>query len=346
MIKPHELKQELPVRLAEGALSTTTKVWDVLTSSYAGDLDRVKRLVHECPQLAYAQYNYAPPIQFAVREGHIALVEFLLSLGAHDPSYKFYPFQESLQTVASDRGHTEIVELLNRYQEKPIDHKSFRGDNGEILYNRSELQLELQKVVYSGDLLRTERILKEHPEFALDQTYFWGEGILLFAAKENNRKMVDRLMAYGAKVPDILKWCQFYYFERLDGAEYMMEKGMNPNTMSWQHVTILHDMAQKGFIDKADLLINYGADLDPIDEAYQSTPLGLAARWGNNEMVKFLLAKGADPNASGAPWSTPIAWSESKGHDDVRRLLVDAGAVAEKAYEIPPNTKGKTSEET
>ena len=113
--------------------------------------------------------------------------------------------------------------------------------------------------------------------------------------------MIDLLMSYGAKVPDILKWTQYYYFERLDGATYMMEKGMNPNTMSWQHVTILHDMAQKGFVDKAELLIKHGADINPVDEEYQSTPLGMAVRWGHTEMVKYLLKQGADPNKSGAP---------------------------------------------
>jgi len=107
--------------------------------------------------------------------------------------------------------------------------------------------------------------------------------------------MIDLLTSYGATVPALLKWTQFYYFERLDGASYAMEKGMNPNTMSWQHVTILHDMAQKGFIEKAALLVDYGADINPIDEAYQSTPLGLAARWGHADMVKYLLSAAQMP---------------------------------------------------
>lgn len=63
--------------------------------------------------------------------------------------------------------------------------------------------------------------------------------------------MIDLLTRYGTKVPDILKWTQFYYFEHDDGAAYIMEKGMNPNTMSWHHVTILHDMAQKGDLLKS-----------------------------------------------------------------------------------------------
>ena len=97
---------------------------------------------------------------------------------------------------------------------------------------------------------------------------------------------------------------------------------MNPNTMSWHHVTLLHDMAQKGVIDKAELLIKYGAAIDPVDEEYQSTPLGMAARWGNIEMVEYLLSKGADVNLSGAQWATPLAWARKKGHTEIETVLL------------------------
>ena len=313
------------MEVGQGAISTTTKVWEMLSASAIGDLDKVKELSDECPGLIYAQYNYAPPIHFAVREGHIDLVKFLLSQGAHDPSYQFYPFKESLQVVGEDRGYHEIKELLDKYASDNSLHK-FKGDNGRIFYERTELQDEFEKAVLAGDYVVTNNILREHPEFAVDETYFWSEGILLFAVKKNNRPMIDLLMSYGAKVPKRLKWTQFYYFERFDGASYIMERGMDPNTKSWQQVTILHDMAQKGFIDKAELLIKYGADLNRIDEAYQSTPLGLAARWGQIEMVKYLLSQGANTNLSGKPWSTPLSWARKKGHAQIENILKDAGA--------------------
>jgi ankyrin repeat protein len=325
MIQPNELKLNLPMKIANGVMSTTTKVWEILVASKEGNIEKVKKLIDECPELIYAQYNYTPPIHFAVREGHKVLVKYLLANGANDPGYKFYPFQENLQTIANDKGLKEIESLLDQYLSDPAMHK-FRGDNGEIFYNRTELELEFQKIVDEENLERTEEILKQHPEFAKDETFFWGEGILLFAVKENNRKMIDLLMSYGAKVPDILKWTQFYYFERLDGATYIMEKGMNPNTMSWQHVTILHDMAQKGFIDKAELLIKHGADINPIDEEYKSTPLGMAVRWGHVEMIKYLLSKNADVNKAGAAWATPLAWAKKKGHTAIEKILTDAGA--------------------
>jgi uncharacterized protein len=325
MLQPNELKRELTIKVANGETSTTTKVWETLIAAKNGDLPKIGKLVAECPSLIYAQYNYTPPVYFAVREGHEALVAYFLSNGALDPNYKNYPFQESLLTMARDREYDNIADMLQQYLSKPDLHK-FKGDNGEIDYNRTELQQEFEKAVDQEDISKTEKILKAHPEFALDETYFWGEGILTFAAKENNRSMIDLLMIYGAKPPAILKWAQFYYFERLDGGTYMMEKGMSPNTMSWHRVTLLHDMAQKGDIDKAALLIKHGADINAVDEEYRSTPLAMAAHWGQTKMVEYLLDRGADPNKAGAIWATPVSWSRKKEFADIEKLLLDAGA--------------------
>jgi ankyrin repeat protein len=326
MIKPNDLKLGLPVKLSNGVISNSSKVWTVLEASKNGNLDKVKELAQQCPELIYAQYNYAPPIHLAVREGHLELVSYLLQNGAHDPDYKIYPFRDSLQTLARDRGLEEIECLLNEYAADTSRHK-YHGHNGEIIYSRSDSQKEFENAVDQGNLSLTEHILNQHPEYAKDQTYFWGEGILTFAAKKNNRAMIDLLTRYGATVPSVLKWAQFYYFERLDGATYIMQKGMNPNTMSWHHVTLLHDMAQKRDIPKAELLLKYNADINPIDEEYQSTPLGMAARWGHFEMVKYLIKHGADVNKAGADWATPLAWAKKKGHWEIENFLIDSGAV-------------------
>ncbi len=313
------------MELSRGCMSTTTKVWNVLAASKNGDLDAVKAMVDEHPELAYAQYNYTPPIHFAVREGHIDLVKFLLANGAYDPSYKIYPFLDTLPTIAQDRGYYEVDRLLNEFVASPSSHK-FKGDNGKIFFDRTDLQNEFEKAVDMEDLESVAEILRKNPDFARDETYFWAEGILTFAAKENNRAMIDLLSGCGAKVPDILKWTQFYYFEHDEGAAYIMEKGMNPDTMSWQHVTILHDMAQKGHLQKAELLIKYGANLNPVDEEYRSTPLGMAARWGHIEMVRYLIAQGADSGKAGASWATPLAWAKKRGHAEIEEILLNAGA--------------------
>lgn len=139
--------------------------------------------------------------------------------------------------------------------------------------------------------------------------------------KKGYFEMAELLMRHGASVPALLKWAQFYYFETYAHAEWIMARGMDANVKSWQHVTLLHDMAQKGYLDKAELLLRYGAKTDVIDEAYQSTPLGLAARWGQTEMVRLLLERGADRELAGADWARPMAWAKSRGYGDIVRLL-------------------------
>ncbi|HEX2630563.1 MAG TPA: ankyrin repeat domain-containing protein, partial [Chitinophagaceae bacterium] len=206
----------------------------------------------------------------------------------------------------------------------------YKGDNAEIDYNRTVLQKEFEQAVDKEDINRATEILKTNPGFATDNTFFWGEGPMMMVAKEGNKEMVDLLMNYGAKVPDVLKWAQFYYFERYDMTAYLLEKGANPNIMSWHHVTVLHDMAQKGNLTKAELFIKHGAHIDALEEEYCSTPLGMAARWGHEEMVIYLLQQGADPNKAAASWATPLAWAKKKGHAAIEEILLKAGANRDK----------------
>jgi ankyrin repeat protein len=99
MIRPLEMRLGLPMEVANKTLSTTHKVWDILIASRDGDLEKVKQMVSECPDIIYGQYNYTPPIHFAVREGHTELVKYLLDKGAHDPNYKIYPFLDKLDVI-------------------------------------------------------------------------------------------------------------------------------------------------------------------------------------------------------------------------------------------------------
>ena len=320
MIQPNELKLGLFVNIGDGHFASSDEVWEVLKASYDGNLQILEEIAERCHPLLYAQYNYTPPIHFAVREGHSDLVKFLLKNGAHAPEYKTYPFLDSLQTLADDRGLVEIKSMLDSYASNPSQQR-YTGDNGEIIYHRLPLQKEFEDAVDKNDLNKTREILKHYPPIVLDETYFWGEGILTMPAKEFHREMIDLLLQHGATIPSILKWTQFYYFERYNAAAYMLEKGMNPNTMNWHHVTILHDMAQKGYIEKAELLLKHGANINAIDEEYKSTPLGMAVRWGQTEMVKFLLSKGADAELSGAKWSHPLTWAIKKGYSEIEEIL-------------------------
>ena len=327
MIKPVEMRQTLPMTLHGGASSTTTEVWDMLCASRDGDLDRVTQLIAGRPGLSTCQYNYTPPLHFAVREGHLSLVQLLVDRGAFDPGYKTYPFGDTLPTMARDRGRDDIAQVLETASTTPGVTRKW-VETGEIDYGQDEGQRRFDQALHDGTFREIERSLGERPELARNELSSWVEGVLMMPAKKRDRPLLELLMRFGAQVPAVSKWGRFYYFRHDDIAAFLMDSGMSPRHMSWHGVTLLHDMAQAGDIAKARLLIDRGADIDAVDDEYRSTPLGMAARWGQRAMVALLLGRGADPNRSGATWSTPLAWARKKGHADIATDLVAAGAVA------------------
>jgi len=321
MIQPLEMKESRPIKLHDGGVSTTTDVWNMLSASFDGDLDRVQALADRSPRLLTCQYDYTSPLHLAVREGHVEVVTFLVERGALDPSYRTHPFLDPLLTVAEERGFTQITRIL----QQPVETREW-GDTGGIDFQKDDTQERFQQLVNDGKHEEVEAMFQQRPELALDETAFWGEGILAMPAKDGDHRMLEILMDYGARVPDVSKWGARYYFKHYETAAFLLDKGMNPNHMNWREFTLLHDMAHTADSSKASLLIRYGADVNYVDDEYRSTPLGYAARWGHVEMVKVLLDSGADPNKSGAPWSTPLSWARRKHHAQVETLLLDGGA--------------------
>ena len=318
MIQPREMQEIHPIKLHDGGVSTTTEVWNMLSASFDGDIARVAALADGNPRLVTCQYDYTSPLHLAVREGHIDLVRFLLERGALDPTYRTHPFLDSLITVADDRGFSEILQIL-RHADPALTREW--GDTGAIDYEKDETQTRFQQLVNDRQHAEVEAMLADRPLLALDETAFWGEGILAMPAKDGDHRMLEILMAHGARCPNVSKWGARYYFKNYLTARFLLERGMSPNHMNWRGFTLLHDMAHTGDIAKARLLIEHGADLNPIDDEYRATPLGYAARWGHVEIVKLLLDCGADRNKAGAPWSTPLAWARRKNHDEVELFL-------------------------
>jgi uncharacterized protein len=324
MLTPVEMQRTLPMTLHGGAASTTTEVWAMLSACCAGAVARAQELMAQLPELATCQYNYTPPLHFAVREGHLELVRALVERGAYDPGYKSYPFGDTLPTVARDRGFDEIAAILEAALSRGLAHKWV--ETGQIDYEQDADQLRFDRAVHDGKRKDVERLLAARPELARNELSSWAEGVLMMPAKKRDRPMLELLLQHGAKVPKMSKWGRFYYFKHDDVAALLLAHGMSARHRTWHGVTLLHDMAQSGDVAKARLLLDNGAELDVIEDEYRSTPLGLAARWGRRPLVELLLERGANPTAAGAAWSAPLAWAHKKGHAEIERMLVAAGA--------------------
>src|SRR6185369_7300667 len=211
MVQLAEMRGTRPMTIHDGVVSTTTDVWDMLSAGRDGDLERVKELVQGCPALLSCQYDYTSPLHLAVREGHLDLVHFFVEHGALDPGYKTHPFLESLITVADDRGYDATAQFLTESLDDPKLTHAW-GDTGKIDHGMDETQRRFQSLVDKGEYADVEAMLKERPELARNELAFWGEGILSAPAKGADQQMLELLMGYGARVPDLSKWGERYYF--------------------------------------------------------------------------------------------------------------------------------------
>ena len=325
MIPLAEMRETRPMKLHGDVISTTTDVWSMLAASKEGTLERVKDLAKHCPALLTCQYDYTAPLHLAIREGHLDLVRFFVDHRALDLTYKTHPFLESLITVAEDRGYNAIAHFLKESLEDPKLTRAW-GDTGKIDHGMDETQRRFQELVDKSMYDEVEELLQERPELAKNDLAFWGEGILSAPANGGDQQMLELLMRFGARVPDLSKWGERYYFKHYGIAVFLMEHGMNPNHMNWHLTTLLHDKAFRGDLQKVRLLLDYGAHIDAVDEEFRSTPLGFAARWGRREIAWLLLERGADPNKAGEPWATPLAWARKKGYPEIEADLLRAGA--------------------
>ena len=64
------------------------------------------------------------------------------------------------------------------------------------------------------------------------------------------------------------------------------------------------------------------------------TPLMEAASAGHTDIVRLLIAHGADVNAQSSSGNTPLMYACAGGHEEVVRVLLEAGANVEAGYSI------------
>src|ERR1051325_4058742 len=143
--------------------------WDLLEASREGDMAAVEGLVLKRPELVRREYNYTPPLHFAVREGHAAIVRFLLEHGA-EPNYRTHKFLDSLLTMVEDREYAELASLFREIAKKQIP--VMEGAAGFLdAARRGDLARIESDLVRNPDLVRARN---EAGETALHQAAFGG----------------------------------------------------------------------------------------------------------------------------------------------------------------------------
>ena len=89
--------------------------------------------------------------------------------------------------------------------------------------------------------------------------------------------------------------------------------------------TPLHSAARNGRLDVVKFLLAHGADVNSVRDDSESS-LHEAAFQGQLDAARFLIDSAARLNGKGTHGYTPLHWSIEQGHADVVRLLLARGA--------------------
>jgi len=153
-----------------------------------------------------------------------------------------------------------------------------------------------------------------------------GEPALVLAIREGSAAVVQDLLAHPGtdlerKAVNGNTALMMAAFKRDgDTVRALLDKGAKVNQPGW---TALHYAAASGDAAIAQLLIERGAKLDALSPRPSGavTPLMMAAREGQDGIVRLLLAKGANAGLKNTEGFTAAQLAKQAGHDKLAGLL-------------------------
>ena len=319
-----------------------------------GDLDAVRAFVGaDASAVNDGERLQKRPLSAAVERGHRDIVRFLLDNGADPrlPEGRLCPSGSSLMT-ATVEDDLEVVTWLLEAGADPNGHVDSSGSPAirarsdamrGLLYGYGGRASGAWGYVQRGQLETLAAILRytDDPFSDEESEYLTTPYTAVISgcgrmedrgeSPDAHEAMLTMFLQRKHPMPRVLTACKTYLYHVPRMTRRLLEHGLDPNLPDWLKRTPLHDLC-RGNRHVSDagglvrLFIEYGADINAIDEEDRSTPLGIAAREGNAELVGLLLDSGADPNAAGAVWATPVAWAKRRGHEQIVKMLREGGA--------------------
>uniref|UniRef100_A0A8C2TN67 Ankyrin repeat and KH domain containing 1 n=1 Tax=Coturnix japonica TaxID=93934 RepID=A0A8C2TN67_COTJA len=291
----------------------------LMAAASGGYVDIVKLLLVHCADVNAQSSTGNTALTYACAGGFVDIVKVLLKAGANIEDHNENGHTPLME--AASAGHVEVARVLLEYGAGINTHSNEFKESALTLacYKVARLLLDSgAQVNMPADSFESPLTLAAcggHVELAallierganLEEVNDEGYTPLMEAAREGHEEMVALLLAQGNEHSP---------FYPVSGAN------INAQTEETQE-TALTLACCGGFSEVADFLIKAGADI----ELGCSTPLMEAAQEGHLELVKYLLAAGANVHATTATGDTALTYACENGHTDVADVLLQAGA--------------------
>ncbi|XP_042547950.1 ankyrin repeat and KH domain-containing protein 1 isoform X9 [Dipodomys spectabilis] len=298
-----------------------------LTYACAGGfVDIVKVLLNEGANIEDHNENGHTPLMEAASAGHVEVARVLLDHGAGINTHS-NEFKESALTLACYKGHLDMVRFL---LEAGADQE----------HKTDEMHTALMEACMDGHVEVARLLLDSGAQVNMPADSF--ESPLTLAACGGHVELAALLIERGANLEEVNDEGYTPLMEAArEGHEEMvallLAQGANINAQTEEtQETALTLACCGGFSEVADFLIKAGADI----ELGCSTPLMEASQEGHLELVKYLLAAGANVHATTATGDTALTYACENGHTDVADVLLQAGADLDKQEDMKTILEG------
>ena len=322
LIKPLEFVLE---QSNEESLVLPIGLWNLINAARDGDLPEVKRILDAQPKAVDAAFWYMRPIHFAVREGHLELVKFLVEEKNADITESSLYGQETLLQMAVDREHAETADYL-----RGLFREHFSSDGST---------LPIHEAAEQGDIEKVKDEIKADPNL-LERGDSVGRRPLHYAVQTQNQELVDLLLKEGADVNGMgfssdnrlggfgftplalsLWWHQYWRMRN----DYTIAKKLIDHGATY-NITIAAALGDK---ERVESLLKEDKGLANFHDSSGKRPLSAASERNHQEIVEMLLDAGALPNLPDGPMAPKgyALWAAARfGYTEIAKILLEHGA--------------------
>ncbi|MCY3688565.1 MAG: hypothetical protein F4Y89_10605 [Gammaproteobacteria bacterium] len=265
----------------------------------------------------------ATPLWLAAENGSLEMANLLLEAGA-DPNIALFS-GETIVMTAAQSGNGDVVRALLAAGADPnaavtreqtaLMWAANRGHAGAVA-----ALIEFGANVHARSLVREQFVKSEKEQDSHPAYMYWieegGNTALMFAARAGDLRSTQLLVAAGSEINEGNAFGTTPLIMAVHGGnpallETLLEAGANVDGDGPGH-TALHAAVLRGNLATVEVLLAHGADTEAViekptpvrrqttdynfhDALIGSTPLWLAARFAEPEIMQALLAAGADP---------------------------------------------------